>query len=277
VVLTLHDVIPLALSGFYFHRHEDEGGYRQRVQRDLDRADVVLTDSECSKRDILSHFRVETNPVVIHPANLLPTSPAPPCDLRWVKDGYFLYLGGYERRKGLDDLLAVYRHLHFGGQIPIPLVLVGERHFVSEALENAIAVGQTEGSIIEAGYLTDPELAWMLQNARGLVYPSLYEGFGYPPLEAMAQGCPVLTTRVSSMPEVCGSAALYVTPGDRRELAEAILELNRNQALRTELSAAGRARAAQFSWERSAAKYLEILDLRLDQRKRLRTTSETGT
>jgi alpha-1,3-rhamnosyl/mannosyltransferase len=267
VVLTLHDVIPLALPRQYFNDHKDEERYRMKVQRDLHKADIVLTDSECSKRDILAHFKVEREPVVLYPANLLPTVPAQHCNPDLLPAEYFLYLGGYERRKGLEDLVAVFRDLRSSGQLGIPLVLVGEPNFVSAKLESAIAAGQWEGAVIERGYVADSELAWMLQNARALVYPSLYEGFGYPPLEAMAQGCPVLTTKVSSMPEVCGDAALYVTPGDRRQLAEAIVELNCNQQLRARLSQAGLERAKGFSWENSAAKYLEVLDLQLAQRR----------
>ena len=259
-VLTLHDVIPLAIPSLYFRTTRHERDYRERVQRELELADLVITDSECSMRDILSRFRLERHPVVIYPANLLPTHSHVSVLAGVLVDGYFAYLGGYERRKGLEGLVKVYRELHETGQIRVPLVLVGEPRSVSNELTEAIRAGESEGAIIEKGYVPDDELAALLRGARALVYPSLYEGFGYPPLEAMAQGCPVITTRVSSMPEICGEAVRYVGADDAAELAAAILEIDRSEQLRQELSRLGRERAAQFTWEASAKKYLGALD-----------------
>ena len=260
VVLTLHDVIPAALPCLYFQTEQEEENYRKRVQRNLDLADLVITDSECSKRDILAHFRLKRDPVVVYLANLLLTRSLDGIEKPLTSQGYFLYVGGYERRKGLESLVREYQRLHAAREIGIPLVLAGEPQHVSDALKATISAAKSEGSIIEREYVTDHELACLLQNARALIYPSLHEGFGYPPLEAMAQGCPVITTRVSSMPEICGEAALYVAPGDSEGLASAILEMDRNAELRLKLSRMGRERAALFTWEKSAKKYLETLE-----------------
>jgi alpha-1,3-rhamnosyl/mannosyltransferase len=265
-VLTLHDVIPLALPSLYFCTVRQERDYHERLQRDLECADLVVTDSESSKRDIVTRFRLDSEPVVIYPANLLPTHFKASASASVLGGGYFVYLGGYERRKGLESLVKVYRELYETRQIGTPLVLVGEPHSVSNELTDTITAGESEGAIIEKGYVPDDELAALLQGARALVYPSLYEGFGYPPLEAMAQGCPVITTRVGSMPEICGNAVRYIAAGDAAELAASILEIDRSEESRLELSRMGRERAARFTWEASAEKYLDALDNLLERK-----------
>lgn len=260
VVLTLHDVIPLALPSLYFADGTEELRYRRRVQSDLDRTDLTITVSERSKRDILQNFRLRSEPVVVYPANLLPNVGTAPRRPELLRTPYFLYLGGYDRRKGLDILVQVYCQLHAARQVDIPLIIVGEPAYFSDEFRSNMIAGVSAGAIIEKGYVADTELVRLLQGAKALIYPSAYEGFGYPPLEAMAQGCPVITTNVSSISEVCGEAALYVPRADRDALGRAIVQLDRCEELRQSLREQGFRQAAKFTWPRSAAKYLSILE-----------------
>jgi glycosyltransferase involved in cell wall biosynthesis len=114
--------------------------------------------------------------------------------------------------------------------------------------------------VYTAGYVTDPELRALYENAACFVYPSLYEGFGLPPLEAMSCGCPTLVARAASLPEVCGDAALYCDPRDPASIAQQIRCLVDDTSRRADLRARGLARAREFSWDRSAGTLLKLVD-----------------
>ncbi|OGS01917.1 MAG: hypothetical protein A2V88_13675 [Elusimicrobia bacterium RBG_16_66_12] len=258
-VLTLHDVIPLALADLYFSSEREQEGYRRAVQRQLNRSDVVVTDSEASKRDILRFLKPRNEPVVIRSGNSL--SPGAVRGMAEPRPArYYLYYGGYEKRKDLGFLVRVFSELHRNRQVECPLVLVGQPRFdISSDFELLVTEARASGAVIVAGYVSDAELVGWLQGARALIYPSRYEGFGLPPLEAMTFGCPVITTRAGSIPEVCGDAALYFSPGHGEECAQAICRVDRDEALREELRRRGREQASKFSWDQSARTFLEVI------------------
>jgi glycosyltransferase involved in cell wall biosynthesis len=145
-------------------------------------------------------------------------------------------------------------------QVLHPLVLVGSRNRrIAPGFDADVEAGVREGALIEKGYVSDEQLRHLTLNAIALIYPSHYEGFGLPLLEAMVLGCPIISSNSSSMPEVCGDAALYVTPGDEAGLAEAIIRMENDSDLRSALPQRGFVQAAKFSWDLSARKYLNIL------------------
>ena len=256
IVMTLHDIVQLVVPG-HFPSPEKLDQYRKRRQTDIDRSRIVFTDSECSKKDILNHFTVRTEPVVLHLASTLaPGRYEPILDIEKTGD-YFLYNGGYDRRKGLEPLLQVFIGLHQEKKITSKLYLTGSRSYYSEAFKNLITEATAMDVLKELDYVSDEALIQLMRKAKGLIYPSLYEGFGLPPLEAMNVGCPVITTPYSSIPEVCGEAALYVHPEDGKEFGDAIIALERNGQLRSQLIASGKVQADRFSWSRSAAIFLE--------------------
>jgi glycosyltransferase involved in cell wall biosynthesis len=167
--------------------------------------------------------------------------------------GYVLAVSSQSRHKNLSGVSAAFRLLageHF------QLVLAGggnSRVFSAGALEGGDRVRIT-------GYVTDPELRALYQHAGCLVYPSLYEGFGLPPLEAMTCGCPVIASRVASLPEVCGDAALYCDPNDPAEIARAIRSVMHDESLQNDLRRRGHERAATFRWTDSAESVLRLLE-----------------
>ena len=116
------------------------------------------------------------------------------------------------------------------------------------------------GESTVTGRVTDAELRALYDNAECFVYPSFYEGFGLPPLEAMTCGCPVVASRAASLPEVCGEAAVYCDPGDPADIARALDEVLENAEFRSELRRRGEMRAARFTWSRSAQALLDLLD-----------------
>ena len=248
VVTTLHDVLPLTIPG-YFASVEEETLYRMHRQTDIDRSTLVVTDSEYSKHEIVRHFRVTREPVVIPCATTIAgLSPEPFV----AEKEYFLYVGGLDPRKAVDDLLRVFSTLSQEGALRGKLVVAGSVRYAPPPLVALLKKSVDQGCVTVSGYVDDPTLAGLYAGAIALVYPSPYEGFGLPPLEAMAIGCPVITRRETSIPEVCGDAAYYVDPWSDTGLAEALRVFERDGDLRARLGAAGKIRARAFSWERSA-------------------------
>jgi glycosyltransferase involved in cell wall biosynthesis len=176
---------------------------------------------------------------------------------------YFATLSTVEPRKNLDLVLAAWAQAraHLPGDFRLLLLGgAGAAHIFAGHQINA----ESE-SIVRSGFVADADLPALLGGAVALLYPSRYEGFGLPPLEAMACGTPAVVTRAASLPEVCGAAALYVDPDDAGALAMHMRRLASEPALRADLSAVGMERAATFGWTRAAAQMRDILvrDLRL--------------
>ena len=256
IVMTLHDVVQLIMPG-HFKDDAKLDQYRKRRQNDIDRSRIVFTDSECSKMDILRNFRVHSEPVVLPLApTLVPGTYDPIMDITKTED-FFLYNGGYDSRKGLEPMLRVFLGLHKERKITSKLYLTGSRSYYSDAFRRLVEEATAIKVLKELDYVSDHELMALLRKAKGLIYPSLYEGFGLPPLEAMNVGCPVITTPYSSIPEVCGDAALYVHPEDDKEFGDAIVALEHNGQLRSRLIVKGKEQAGRFSWSKSAAIFLE--------------------
>lgn len=255
VATTIHDVLPLEMPGG-FKTPRDEERYRQDRQRDIDRSHVLFTDSEYSKRQLQRHFDLRSEAIVNY------FGPTLDVDGKGVPGGdaaappYLLYLGGYDRRKGILELLEVYLELRRQGKIGCRLLLVGKSHYFSEELRRRITAGKESGAVLELGYVPDRELVTLLQGALALVYPSRHEGFGLPPLEAMHVGCPVITTSRTSIPEVCGDAALYIDPGACAEFGEALMAVEDDADLRARMREAGYRQARKFTWEKAATTFL---------------------
>jgi len=256
VVMTLNDVLPLEMEGF---SPEERSAYRMKVQQDIDRADVLVTISEYSKKQILKNFKCKKEPVVISCAN---TVMSPVKEINYKKEDYFIYVGGYSSRKGIDDIVEAFLYLQGEQKLKDKLVFVGVKQRFStkgnkfnRLAEEAVG----KGILDEKGYVSEETLGDLIGNAKGLIYPSRYEGFGLPVLEAMHRGCPVVTTRYTSLSEICADAAIYVEHGNMRQIADAVLKLQ-DENTRKELIDKGIARDARYSWEKSASDFLDLID-----------------
>jgi glycosyltransferase involved in cell wall biosynthesis len=171
---------------------------------------------------------------------------------------YLLFVGTLEPRKNLVRLIRAYRRAAASG-IPHPLVLAGPLGWHHQQLHRELAL-RGPGEVILTGELDTDELDALYRHAAAFVYPSLYEGFGLPVLEAMTRGLPVITSNTSSLPEVAGEAALQVDPASIREIAAAIETLLGDTALREKLASRGRARAERFSWDETARLTLQVYE-----------------
>jgi glycosyltransferase involved in cell wall biosynthesis len=259
-ILSINDLIPLALPDLYFKSEIEERLYRWTSQQSARYADLIVTLSEYSRRDIYRFLDCRSEVIIVPPANFLTSSMIDEESSRVPQENHYVYFGGYDPRKGLEVLVETFNELFTAGAVKIPLIIVGKpRYRKMPGLREKMLNASKAGAVIEAGAVSDPKLVHLIRTARALIYPSRYEGFGLPPLEAMTLGCPVITTRATSIPEVCGEAVLYVTPEDRPDLAKAILAMENNDRLRHDLRTRGIEQAKRFSWENSARIYLAAL------------------
>ena len=250
-VLTVHDVHHLA--------HGRPGDWPRRlalaqmVRQSARRAAAVIAVSRFTRDAIARAYDVSADGIDVVPEAPNPrlcddasALSAPAADL----GPYVLAFGGVTPNKNLARLLEAYALARERLGLTQRLVLVGH---VPASLKGEAKIG-----VLTTGYLAEPELGRWLVHADALVFPSLYEGFGLPVLEAMAVGVPVVCSGVTAIPEVAGDAAVYFDPRDPGDMAEKIALVGRDEALRGRLAAAGRARAAEFSWDRSARQTLAI-------------------
>ena len=172
---------------------------------------------------------------------------------------FVLYLGTVQPRKNLQRLIRAFRQVVDAG-LPHTLVIAGRIGWLAEPNRAEVAACGLTARVHFAGYVADDDLPPLYMGADAFAFPSLHEGFGMPPLEALAYGVPVVASRTTSLPEIVGDAGLLVDPQDEAALGAALVRALADQTLRTRLIAAGLERAAQFSWERCARETLAVLE-----------------
>jgi glycosyltransferase involved in cell wall biosynthesis len=234
--------------------------FRQFVPRTVRRAAVVLTISEFSKRDIVRFYGVPPEKVVVTLCAADPIFRPLKDEVRLTAvrarygtgDHFILCVGDLQPRKNLKRLITAYVRLRQADATRHKLVLVGNKAWLyDDTFVMARASGYAE-ELVFTGYVPDEDLVALYNAADLFVYPSIFEGFGLPPLEAMACGTPIVASNTSSLPEVVGEAGLMVDPLDAEALAGAMARVLGDGALRAQLAVRGPERAATFSWETSA-------------------------
>jgi glycosyltransferase involved in cell wall biosynthesis len=168
---------------------------------------------------------------------------------------YVLTVSSIDPRKNINNLILAFNRLNINN---LELIIIGSENNVFKKQDYKKLI-QANNNIHFTGYLSDDELIRLYKNAILFIYPSFYEGFGIPPLEAMALGCPAIVSKTTSLPEVFGNAAYYIDPYDINDIANAIMEVSRNMNLRSDLISKGYERVKLFSWEKSASKIMELI------------------
>ncbi len=239
---------------------------RWAVGHAVQHASRVIAISESTKRDLVSMFGIPADRVNVVYCGFDKgfSEPRPRVEIeswrarRGLAAPFILYVGTIEPRKNIARLLRAFAQAKRAARLPHRLVLVGARGWKYSEIDRIVAEEQLTDSVVFTGYVAQEELPYWYRAADLLVYPSLYEGFGLPPLEAMASGLPVVSSNASSLPEVVGDAALVIDPEDEEALADAIVCGVTDHTVREEMVARGLKQASKFSWVRTARETVQV-------------------
>ncbi len=265
-VVMVHD---LSFLRFPAHAEARNAKYlRAQVPRSTRESDHVVAPSESAKREIVEAFSIpERKVTVAYPGvDRAEFRPASGPEIERVRrryglpPRYLLHVGTLEPRKNLATLLAARRALPDALRQSYPLVVVGGRGWRDEQIAAELQRLVAAGEAVATGYVSDSDLPGILSGAAAFVFPSLWEGWGMPVVEAMACGVPVVTSACSSLPEAAGDAGLLVDPQDPAALAHAIARALEDQDLRAGMIERGFRHAARFSWRDSAQKLLAVFE-----------------
>jgi glycosyltransferase involved in cell wall biosynthesis len=267
-VVTVHD-----LGYLYYpqaHTLSQNLYLRWSTRHNARSAARILADSEATRQDLIRHYHIPREKiVVVHPGRdeaLAPVSDPAILDATAARYGlsaagcYLLYVGTLHPRKNLVRLVQAFA-LAAGELDPaVQLVLAGKRGWLHDQIFAQVQQSGVQDRVVLTGYVPREDLPALMSGALAFVFPSLYEGFGLPVLEAMACGTPVLCSRASSLPEVAGDAALLVDPLDTAALAAALRRIVTDESLRRTLVERGFDQVRRFSWRRCARETLDVLE-----------------
>ena len=261
-VATIHDIGPILNPGNF--KKITALIYKILIPLTVRNANAIITVSEFSKNEIVRYLNITSDKIrVIHPGidkkfRVLPKHEILPLfDKYKIPAKFILYVGSIHKQKNIQALIRAYSLIKRNTDCKV--VIVGQKMFDGGyLLRELIEDLHLEKDIIFTGYAADEDMPAFYNAARIFVFPSLYEGFGLPPLEAMACGTPVITSNRASLPEAVGDAGLIVDPDDTERLAEAMIELITDEALRQEMIMRGLERVRRFSLENTASKTLEV-------------------
>lgn len=260
VVTTIYDVVWLR-----YPETMDEKNYK-RITQDIvysvNRADRIVTISESTKQDLIDLLHIPAEKIVIAPPGVNVQAfqhSYQPSILQRIKEQYhlpehyILYMGTLEPRKNIERLVQAFAQVHQkDGVQGYKLVLAGKKGWQYDSIFTLIQSLGLEQYVICTGYVAEEDKAAIYQMADVFVFPSLYEGFGMPIAEAMAAGVPVITSNVSSMPEVAGDAAILIDPYSVEQIADAMEQLLTDDVLRRQCIQKGLTQCSKFTWEQSA-------------------------
>ncbi len=264
VVVTLHDLIPI--------KHPETEKFAAQVYWRLQipiaakRSNFIITDSEYARQEIIDDFKIEPerikatmlgfNPAMLEQRNAEEGRTI--LNSYGLPDGYILYVGTIQPRKNIDSLIEAYALLRKDNKETPKLVIVGRKGWLYDRLFNRIMELGLAEEVLFTGFVPDEELPFIYDSALVFAYLSLFEGFGLPPLEAMACGVPVVVSNTTSLPQVVGDAGFSVMPTDVVAITTALKKVLYNSQLADAMREKGLERARSFSWEKCAQETLEV-------------------
>jgi glycosyltransferase involved in cell wall biosynthesis len=263
-VATIHD-----LSHVWhpqFHPRVRVDFMNRALPQTLKRADFLITDAESVRQEVIRHFDWPAEKIAAVPLGVDPVYHARSADeLTPVLDkwglsvkGYTLYVGTVEPRKNLDVLLEAYEQLAPALRKRWPLVIAGSRGWNSEKIHDRMAKGATQGWLLYLNYIPQAQLPFLYAGAKLFVYPSLYEGFGLPPLEAMASGVAVIASDITSIAEYARGSAVLVAPGDVKLLTKTIYEALQSEEMFVDFTPTGIVKSKKMSWANTTQEILNV-------------------
>lgn len=264
MVITFHDMASWLFPQKFRIKHRIV--YSLFVPSFAKKADGIIAVSECTKHDLVRLFRMpeEKITVVYEGASELfkpvdDTALLENIRKKYSLPGkYILYVGMLEPRKNVPVLVRAFKQLKDSTGVEHKLVIVGKKGWMYDEIFKTVRSLKLEDEVIFTGYITDKELPLIYSASELFVYPSAYEGFGLPLLEAMACGVPVIASNVSSIPEITGDAVVLVNPDNAGELSKAMNKIISDKSLQESIRKKGLERAGMFSWEKAAGQTLEV-------------------
>jgi len=259
-ILTIHDLTPILFPETYGLIHVFLQKYV--LPMTLKNVDMIITVSKNTKQDVIKYLKIpEEKITVIHngvDGRFKPLKNVNDIKEKYdIKSPFILYVGTLEPRKNIPTLIKAFYIIKNKG-IKHMLVIAGGKGWKYEAVYKTVKELNLSKSVLFLGYVPDEDLPKLYNAADLFVYPSLYEGFGLPPLEAMACGCPVITSNTSSLPEVVGDAGIMVDPYDVVKMANVLHEVLSNEGLREDMIKKCLERARMFSWKKCAEETLKV-------------------
>jgi len=269
LVISIMDLAFLTFPSQF--RKKDLVQLKRWTRRSVNQAEKILTISQATKNDIIDYYQVKQGKIeVIYPGmskpkiqDSKPQSKSKILGKYKIKGKYFLYIGTLQPRKNLVRLIKAFsQSLNLSISQSLNLIIVGKKGWLYEEIFDQVKKLGLEKKVVFTGFVSEKEKRGLLENAFGFVLPSLYEGFGFPVLEAMQAGCPVVVSRVSSLPEVAGEAAVYITNPESVDSIYQALEkmVKLGPKEREELVRKGYQQVKKFSWKKTAEKTLSLLE-----------------
>ncbi len=264
-VILVHDMV--AFLKLTKHQAKATWVERATLKAASKKCRAIMAVSESSMRDLVNFFpSVESKVHVAHPAQARSEFSYPSSDgekesaALGLVSGYILFVGTIEPRKNIDGMLRAFKeYKEKVGNEARKLVIVGKKGWHYEATFALVKELGLENDVVFTGFVTDAALPYLYKNAGCFFFPSWYEGFGLILLEALALGCPVISSNTSSMPEVVGDAAIMVSPSDTTQMAEALEKVLSDEGLRKELIQKGFVQEKKFTWDDMAKKTLRVI------------------
>jgi len=262
-IITVHDIAYIRFPNLL---NKSRRIYKKNILKiSIRKADIIVADSHSTKRDIIEYFGVEDEKIkVVHlgvESRFRPIGNVEEYRLRNnLPSKMILNVGTLEPRKNVVTLIKAFKRLREKGFEDYKLVIAGDKGWLYEQIFKDVDHSGLKQEILFRGVVSDEDLPMLYNCADIFVYPSLYEGFGLPPLEAMACGIPVITSNTSSLPEVIGDAGIMVDPTDDKSLSDAMYSVLTDKELWQHMSNNGLQRSKMFTWEKAAKEILEIYD-----------------
>jgi glycosyltransferase involved in cell wall biosynthesis len=255
-MLTIHDLFPLINPELSL---EGQSSLFENIKPNLDKIDRIIAVSQSTKNDIMKYLDVHEDKItMIYEGVDEKYKPVEDCSKikkKYGVDKFILFVGTLEPRKNIPNLIKAFAKLN---STEYKLVITGKKGWKYKSIFNTAESLKITDKTVFTGYVPEDDLPALYSAADLFVYPSLYEGFGIPPLEAMACGTPVITSNRSSLPEVAGNAALLVDPEDTDELAEAMMKVIGDSCLRDVMTKRGFEQAKKFSWDQCVRKTIRV-------------------